>query len=98
MKIENQPTLKIALRPKVADAESEDAESVQLAEDILLEREQRGQSVQLGVQSLPMSLAGIRFCHPILLRWFQAVRSKRDAVYLYNILSKILDDKFQDIF
>lgn len=73
---EGKPTLKIALRPKVADAESEDAESVQLAEDILLEREQRGQSVQFGVQSLPMSLAGIRFCHPILLRRFQAVRSK----------------------
>ena len=78
--------MKIALRPKIADAESEDAESVQLAEDILLEREQRGQSVQLGVQSLPMSLAGIRFRHPILLRWFQAAR----CIYICIILSKIL--------
>jgi len=63
-------TLKVALGAEVAYAESEDAESVQLAEDILLEREQRRQRVQFGVQSLPMPLAGIRFCHPILLRWF----------------------------
>lgn len=63
-------TLKVALGAEVAYAESEDAESVQLAEDILLEGEQRRQRVQLGVQPLPMPLAGIRFRHPILLRWF----------------------------
>lgn len=35
------PTLKVALGAEVAYAESEDAESIQLAEDILLEGKQR---------------------------------------------------------
>lgn len=66
--------MKVALSPEVADGQAQYAEAVQLAQDVLLEGEQRGQRVQLGVQPLAVTLARVAFCHAVLGWWFNAGR------------------------
>lgn len=52
-------TLKVALGAQIADGESQDGKPVQFGEDAGLERQEAGQRVQLGVETLPVPLAGV---------------------------------------
>ena len=51
--------MKVALGAQIADGESQDGKPVQFGEDAGLERQEAGQRVQLGVETLPVPLAGV---------------------------------------
>lgn len=56
----NLLTLKVGLGSQVRDAEPKNGELVQLGQDALLEGQQRGQGVQLLVESLSVPLRRVR--------------------------------------
>lgn len=61
-------TLEEALDAKIAHAETQHWQLVQFGDDLRGEREQAGQSIQLGVESVPVSLRRVRLLvHPC---WF----------------------------
>lgn len=66
------PTLEVALGPEVADGETKDGQSVELGQDVLLEGEKVGESVQLRVEALPVPLAGVALGDTVLRRRLQA--------------------------
>lgn len=65
-------TLEVALSAQVADRQPQYGQPVQLAKDVLLEGQQRGQGVQLRVEPLPVSLARVALRDAILRRGFDA--------------------------
>lgn len=65
---EMQLTLEVALRPEVRDGQPEYGELVELGEHVLVERQQAGQCVQLGVESLAVTLARVGLGLLLLLR------------------------------
>lgn len=50
------PTLEEALHPEVADTETQNGKLVQLRHDVWRKRQQAGQVVQLGVETVPVPL------------------------------------------
>lgn len=61
-------TLKVALRPQIADGQPQYAEAIELAEDVLLEGQQRGEQIQFGVEALAMPLGGVALRDAAVLR------------------------------
>jgi hypothetical protein len=74
--LEKRLTMEVALGAEVADCEPQDRQPIQLAQDVLLEGKQAGQSVQFGVQPLPMSFARVALRHPILWWRFYAASTQ----------------------
>lgn len=69
-------TLEIALGAQVTDGQPQYAQSIQLAEDVLFEGQQRGEQVQFGIETFPMSLRWVAFRDAVLGRWFQTARQE----------------------
>ena len=63
--------MKITLSSQVGDGQPQYGEPVELGQNVLLEGQEVGQGVQLGVQSLSMPLAGIAFRDAVFRRGFQ---------------------------
>lgn len=66
-------TLEIALGAQVADGQPQYGQPVQLGQDVVFERQQVSQRVQLGVQPFPVPLARVTLAHtPVFGRRFHA--------------------------
>jgi hypothetical protein len=76
-------TLKVAFGAEIRDGEPENAELVELGQDALFERKQRGEQVELGVQTLSMPLRRVRLGLHVFRLYSNAVAKddkKRGAV------------------
>jgi hypothetical protein len=79
-------TLKIALGAQVADGQPQNGEPVQFGEDRSLVRQETGQRVQLGVESLPVPFARIALARTLLWRRLQTnvKKIKREMINNMN--------------
>jgi len=94
--------LKVTFGAEVTDGQPEDREAIELGENVLLEWQKAGQSVQLSVQPFAVPLARIALRHAILWRRFQAATQnpkKRQSVLLSDIILEISTNwcKFQTL-